>query len=209
MQITPQQLWIGVAVALLSTAIGCGSPAPKDSPAGNDTTRSETPDTSSESKPLKGKSQALKAKEALFEKLSGRLVATMSSGGPAAAIQVCSQEAPQLAAEVGKEYGVSIGRTSFKLRNPLNQPPAWAESLIEERVDTPQFLELENGATAALLPIRLQPQCLVCHGPTEQISPAVQESLAALYPADAATGFEAGDLRGWFWVEVPQATSDE
>ena len=35
----------------------------------------------------------------------------------------------------------------------------------------------------------------------------VKEALAASYPADRATGFREGDLRGWFWIEVPAAGS--
>ena len=31
----------------------------------------------------------------------------------------------------------------------------------------------------------------------------VREALATHYPADQATGFQTGDLRGWFWVTVP------
>jgi hypothetical protein len=31
----------------------------------------------------------------------------------------------------------------------------------------------------------------------------VREELAERYPADRATGFKVGDIRGWFWVEVP------
>jgi hypothetical protein len=30
---------------------------------------------------------------------------------------------------------------------------------------------------------------------------------AAKYPKDQATGFKEGDLRGWFWVEVPPSAS--
>jgi hypothetical protein len=33
----------------------------------------------------------------------------------------------------------------------------------------------------------------------------VAEALARYYPQDAATGFDAGELRGWFWVVVPAA----
>ena len=29
-------------------------------------------------------------------------------------------------------------------------------------------------------------------------------ALAASYPQDQATGFGAGDLRGWMWAEVPK-----
>ena len=49
----------------------------------------------------------------------------------------------------------------------------------------------------------LKVQCLACHGLKEQISPEVQAQLDRLYPEDQATGFNEGDLRGWFWVNVP------
>ena len=32
----------------------------------------------------------------------------------------------------------------------------------------------------------------------------VKNELASLYPNDQATGFKEGDLRGWFWVNVPE-----
>ena len=51
----------------------------------------------------------------------------------------------------------------------------------------------------------MQAACLACHGPAEQIAPDVKELLAREYPSDQATGFQEGDLRGWFWVEVPTA----
>jgi hypothetical protein len=61
---------------------------------------------------------------------------------------------------------------------------------------------LDNGQAAALLPIKLQAQCLMCHGPAEKIPLEVKTQLAKLYPQDQATGFQEGDLRGWFWVEL-------
>ena len=56
-----------------------------------------------------------------------------------------------------------------------------------------------------LLPIRLQPQCTMCHGPAAAIADEVRAEIAASYPDDRATGFATGDLRGWFWVEVRPA----
>lgn len=156
---------------------------------------------------LAPKELALKAKDELFKRLSSELMATMSNGGPSAAIEVCSQKAPTIAAEVGQELGVAIGRTSFKLRNPTNKPPEWAETFVAQRTADPQFVELEDQRTGALLPIRLKAQCLVCHGPKNAISEDVREQLATLYPDDSATGFKDGDLRGWFWVEVPAKKS--
>jgi hypothetical protein len=149
------------------------------------------------------KEKMLAAKEALFQRLSGRLMEAMSSEGPAAAIAVCQTEAPQIAKAISEEQGVSIGRTGVRLRNPTNQPPAWAMSLVETKTDTPTFVKLSNDHAAALLPIKLQAQCLMCHGPSDQIIPDVQSQLAKLYPADQATGFQEGELRGWFWVESP------
>jgi hypothetical protein len=50
-------------------------------------------------------------------------------------------------------------------------------------------------------PIRVEAPCVACHGPKETIAPAVRDVLAAKYPADEATGYSAGDLRGAFWAE--------
>ncbi len=152
--------------------------------------------------PTEEEQQALlAARDALFEQLSGRLLETMSSEGPAAAIKVCQQEAPQIAERVGAKQGVKIGRTGVRLRNPANQAPAWAAGLIERKSETPTFVTLTNQHAAALLPIKLKAQCLLCHGPEDQIPADVRTQLALFYPGDAATGFREGELRGWFWVE--------
>ncbi len=144
----------------------------------------------------------LAAKEALFKKLSARLMEVMTSQGPAAAILVCQKEAPKIAVEVSEEHGLQIGRTGVRLRNPNNAAPQWAIALTQAGTDTPTFATLNNGHAAALLPIKLQTQCLVCHGPKQTIAPVIQEQLSKLYPDDQATGFEEGELRGWFWVEL-------
>jgi hypothetical protein len=145
----------------------------------------------------------LAAKDALFSRLSGRLMEVMGSGGPVAAITVCQQEAATIASEVSAAQGLQIGRTGVRLRNPNNLAPEWAGSLIEASTNTPTFVKLSNGHSAALLPIKLQGQCLMCHGPKEQIAPVIQGQLTKLYPNDEATGFEEGELRGWFWIDLP------
>jgi len=144
------------------------------------------------------------AREALFGKLMGRLTEVMAKDGPAKAVDVCRTEAHPLAAAVAKEQGVAIGRTSHKLRNPLNAPPDWARSLVDARRDTPAFLAAADGRLGVLAPIRLKATCLLCHGAPEKIDPAVKAVLATGYPRDEALGFSEGDLRGWFWIEVPK-----
>lgn len=196
-----RSLFVLVLAAVMLAAgtmlVGCRSePVPTGEPAASESETSAGPIGQQ-------KAKAMAAKEALFKRLSGRLMEVMASDGPVAAIEVCSQEAQQLARSVGEEQGVRIGRTSFRLRNPQNTPPEWAEPLIDSNNATEQFISFDDGQLGALLPIKLQPQCLMCHGSPEQIADDVKSQLAALYPADAATGFQEGDLRGWFWVEVP------
>ncbi|EMI55990.1 cytochrome c family protein [Rhodopirellula sallentina SM41] len=145
--------------------------------------------------------QMLAAKDALQMRLSGRLMEAMAQG-PASAIRVCNQEAPQIASSVGEEHGVRIGRVGVRLRNPNNTPPPWAKGLTDSNVNVPTFVTLSDGHDAAWLPIKLQTQCLMCHGPTDQIAPVIKDQLARLYPNDRATGFAEGELRGWFWVEL-------
>lgn len=147
--------------------------------------------------------RALAARDALAGRLMARLSQAIADGGPAAAVSVCQVEAPAIARQVSAEQGVTVGRTSFRLRNQLNAPPAWAAPLVERRVAEPTFVTGPRGALGALLPLRTQALCVTCHGPPERLPDDVRQALAAAYPGDAATGFAEGDLRGWVWVEVP------
>ncbi len=149
--------------------------------------------------------RGLAARDAMFARLLGRLGEAMAAGGPAAAIDVCAEDAPRIADQVAEEFGVRIGRTSFKLRNPANRPPAWVEpAVLARRGDPVRFLGPE-GTLGVLEPIMVMPTCLGCHGDADRLAPGVAEAVASRYPEDRATGFAAGDLRGWFWIEVPDA----
>jgi len=151
----------------------------------------------------------LAAKEDLFGRLSGRLMSVLQAEGPAAAIQVCSEEAPLIAQQVSRERGLQIARTSLKLRNLQNSPPDWARSIIQGAPAEPQYFDLGEGHVGALLPIKLQATCLLCHGDKESILDDVKVELARLYPKDTATGYKEGELRGWFWVDLPPEEGTE
>lgn len=146
---------------------------------------------------------ATEARDAMFARLMGELSGALANAGPADAIRVCAERAPAIAAEVGAERNVRIGRTSFALRNSSNRAPEWASSSVRARAEDPAIFVHEDGRLAVLTPIRLAPNCVMCHGAPEQLAPGVSEALASLYPDDRATGFAEGQLRGWFWVEVP------
>jgi len=190
---------IAMLAVLLLVAPGCRQPAQDAGKAWRVVTESDmTPEQTVQ------RDKALAARDAMFTSLKGRLMEVVGSEGPTAAISVCSKEAPQIAEQVSEEHGLKIGRTSFRLRNTNNAPPAWAKQLVADRVAEPTYLTHE-GKFAALLPIRIQAQCLLCHGPEDTIPPPVKEALAEHYPKDQATRFQDGDLRGWFCVEVPAA----
>lgn len=146
---------------------------------------------------------ATQARNEVYQRLMARLGQQMAAGGPAAAIGVCRQEAPQITATIGQRHGVRIGRTSWKLRNPANVGPPWTWMLLRDRPAAPRLATARDGRLGVTLPIRVTGRCLTCHGPVGSMTPAVRGALREDYPQDEAVGFGDGDLRGWFWVEVP------
>lgn len=152
---------------------------------------------------------ALQAQRSMFSALFTELTDALEQGGAVNAIRVCATRAPVIAAEQGTEHGVRIGRTSWKLRNPDNTPPVWAELAVDERPHKPVSFADQNGRFGTLRPIQLAASCLQCHGSPADLAPGVADALADGYPQDMATGFAEGDLRGWFWVEVPAMADRE
>jgi hypothetical protein len=130
--------------------------------------------------------------------------------GPIAAVEACRLQAPAIAVN-NSSADISVGRSSHRLRNPDNAPSAWMQRVLDDYLNgsaapAPRLTHLGNGRVAYAEPILTQGVCLVCHG--ARLDPAVADILARRYPDDAATGFEAGELRGIFWVEFPAAMED-
>ncbi len=149
------------------------------------------------------KAKAEGAREALFARLMARLTDEMGKNGPTGAVAVCREQAHPIAAAVARAKG-SRSVASHKLRNPMNAPPDWAASFVAAARATPTLVAATDGRLGVLTPIRLKATCLACHGDAKALDPAVAAEIARGYPRDQATGFREGDLRGWFWVEVPK-----
>ena len=145
----------------------------------------------------------LTATNVLAAELMGELSAALDAGDASAAIGVCREKAPAVAARVSEKYGVEVGRTSYRLRDQTNVAPSWADAYVEDLVEDPTYLGGPNGELGALLPIRLRAECQMCHGPVDEIDEGIAAALAENYPEDQAMDFAEGDLRGWFWVEAP------
>lgn len=105
--------------------------------------------------------------------------------------------------------GVKVGRTSARLRNPENAPPAWAREYVAE-TDGRKASEVAAAAfdigdrVGLLRPIEIRRRCLGCHAPAQALSEGTRDWLRRAYPEDRALGYAAGDLRGFWWAEAPK-----
>jgi hypothetical protein len=154
--------------------------------------------------------RAEQAMNELQQALLSKLTAAMAGGGPAAAVEVCRTEARAIADAVAKKQGIELGRTSHRLRNPANAPRAWASAIVASGAGVKAAAErlrvVDLGDRVGVLrPIGTAEACTRCHGAADEVHRNIGATLAAAYPQDRATGFAAGDLRGWMWAEVPKA----
>jgi len=160
--------------------------------------------------------QADDAADELLRQLMGRLQKAMNEGGPSAALHVCSDVAQDVTTSLGDEQQISIRRTGLRVRNPTNRPDDFETTWLQEAAaavaagDTAAPLYQVMRAPAGGYELRhLRPiifpggMCSQCHGGEDEIQPQVRALLRELYPADQATDFKPGDLRGAVSVRVP------
>lgn len=151
----------------------------------------------------------------LVRTLGARLGEHMAQGGPAGAIAFCSAEAQTLTDSVSAALGEgwAVKRTTTKTRNPRNAPDSLeAEALRHFHDETAGGAEppehfvqaTPDGDYRYYRPLRIAGLCLQCHGPRETLDPGVRQVLDTRYPADQATGYSEGDLRGLVRVTVPR-----
>lgn len=138
-------------------------------------------------------------KTTLKAELTGAL-----ADSPERAVAVCAARAPELARAASRD-GVVVGRSSEKLRNPANAARPWLVPVMTELAKDPsdtasRVVRLPGGRRGYAEAIRVAPQCVLCHG--KNLSPNLAAAIDARYPTDRARGFEVGDFRGVFWVEL-------
>lgn len=184
-------------------ALSCASSA-QPPPAAPEPTR----DWTAESRVLAGQ---------LGSELKAELTRVMGERGPVAAIGVCRDAAPSIAARLSAESGARVSRTALRVRNPANAPDELQRALLEQfagELASGKFqgpleaaFEINRGGQVERRYMRAIPMeavCVTCHG--KVLAPEIAAAIAAQYPDDQATGFEPGQLRGAFSVVWP-ATS--
>jgi hypothetical protein len=105
--------------------------------------------------------------------------------------------------------GVTVGRTSARLRNPDNAPPAWARPYVAatdgRKASAVAAQAYDLGDRVGLLrPVEIRQRCLHCHAARAELEPGTRRWLARAYPQDRALGYALGDLRGFWWAEAPK-----
>ena len=181
-------------VALLATLAGCVTPA--------------TPDPKEVAAAIQ-KSTA--AADLLFQRLSGELATALTNGGPAAAVAICKDRAPAIAAEIEASSGVDIERTALRVRNLANAPDDWEKWAMESFRTRREAGEDWSAMTATRIdgrelnwmrPIPLGEMCATCHGDIASFTRETRLALGEAYPDDQAIGFKPGELRGAFTARV-------
>ncbi len=134
--------------------------------------------------------------------LKTTLSQAIEQGGLSQGINVCREMAPHIAKRYSTD-GWYIGRTSHKVRNPDNQPDSWEAEQIRyfqqalaagEKASSLIAIQLDKQQFRLAKPIMTEGLCLSCHG--SQLGDDVKAALQSHYPADLATGFSPGELRG-------------
>jgi hypothetical protein len=182
-----------LTTCLLASAFACQAHAANDTP--HDT------DIDTANAAIKSLAAALKAE----------LGSAMQSGGPVVAIEVCNTQAMPITRKIADQNRLDIGRVSLRNRNPANAPNAWQAKVLEEferrhadgadlaSLSWSETVHAEGGREFRYMkPIPTAGVCLTCHG--TELPPTVRQVLAEKYPADRATGFAVGDIRGAFVV---------
>ncbi|MGM0631086.1 MAG: Tll0287-like domain-containing protein [Pseudomonadota bacterium] len=147
------------------------------------------------------------AKE-LQQRLGKVLMSTIQSEGHIAAIDVCNEQAPEIASAVSEELNLMVSRTALKVRNQDNTPTAEQKRVLQDfeslwkksKGKPPSTTYMGNGGSEVWMKaIVMQPQCAACHG--SSVEPEVKQAINERYPNDQATGFEVGEIRGAFVVK--------
>lgn len=144
----------------------------------------------------------------VFKALSTRLQAALEEGGPVHAVEYCSLHALPIMDSLASGQGVSVKRTSDRLRAPHNAPDAHETARLHEALAwiaagmppaelPPQAFAIGDSIFFYKPLLLASPQCLTCHGSHG----GGLDSLAHLaildrYPDDRATGYSVGELRG-------------
>jgi hypothetical protein len=117
---------------------------------------------------------------------------------------------PEITSNISRQSGMRVTRVALRPRNrALGEPDVWEQRVLldfenrvakGEKVDALEYHEVVDEPAGRVfrymkaLPVS-QP-CLLCHGPSNQLSEGVRALLATEYPNDKALEYNIGQVRG-------------
>jgi hypothetical protein len=162
---------------------------------------------------VREKGQAIAAQA--FGALSSQLGKAIADAGYTNAIEFCSVHGITLTSSVGVTNEVVLRRVTHRARNPQNRADTNELAIIRQfeaelnRGTAPKPVVAANKPDffTYYAPIVLNlPLCLSCHGePGTDIQPDVLAQIKETYPADQATGFKQGQVRGLWSVDFKRS----
>lgn len=150
--------------------------------------------------------------EASQKVLASNLVGAIQEKGTDGALEFCNIQAIPLTDSMSVELQAHIKRVTDQPRNPdnvaneseLNYIRSAKSDLSEGKEVTPA-IHYANGKVIGYYPIITNQLCMQCHGnENSQIDHATLEKIKTLYPEDQATGYDVGELRGIWVVEMEE-----
>ena len=128
----------------------------------------------------------------------------------------CSHLSSKVLADAFEEAGREIRQISSRNRNPLRLPDARESGVLaefERRINAGELpTNIDKGEIVVedrkciyrhMQPLMMQRVCMECHGPEDAINPGVCKRIKELYPADRATGYTDGMMRGALTLRRP------
>lgn len=147
--------------------------------------------------------------------LKKSLKTVLKESGPIAAVEYCNIAAVDITDRISNSKSIFLKRTSLKVRNKDNVATSWEKDVLNnfenrkrlgESVNSIDYKEVytDNNNKSFFRYMKAIPTgkvCLTCHG--SNIKPNLRTRINELYPEDKAYGFEIGDIRGAFTIQIP------
>lgn len=135
------------------------------------------------------------------EVLLKNVMQATKAGGAVYAVEFCNERAIPLTDSLSAIYNCRIQRISDRFRNPANKPTESDLPVLEGMMSSGQakpVVTSDAGSIVYYKPIKIgMASCLNCHGSENgQIDRNILDVIKQKYPADNATGYKEGDLRG-------------
>ena len=151
------------------------------------------------------------------EEHNAQLIKELQFSGPLRSLLMCKYGCPDITSAVSRKIGWKVSMVSLRPRNSaLGMADVWEQKILVdfdrrrakgEKVEGLEFSEVVHEPQGTYFrfakAIPVEPLCLTCHGPRENLPDAIKVQLAIDYPFDKATGFSVGQVYGIVSIKGP------